>query len=135
MESKNFLLSKTIWINALALIGTLFGINELAPAEFREEIVVTVVAVVNIVLRFMTIKPITLVGAKKLALIPLVGLLFVAQPAQAGVPFFWFAATAITGGAVAVTYEECKAEGLDAKECASKTWAERKPVDYSKMNG
>lgn len=61
MDAKNFLLSKTLWVNALALIGTLFGVEELAPAEFREEIIVSVLAVVNIVLRVFTKQPIKLV--------------------------------------------------------------------------
>ena len=61
MESKNFLLSKTIWVNGLALVGTLFGLDQLAPIEFREEIVIVVMAVVNLVLRFMTKSPIKLV--------------------------------------------------------------------------
>ena len=56
---KNFLKSKTLWVNALVMICTLLGIKELAP-EMSEEIIITVMAVVNIVLRFMTKSPIKL---------------------------------------------------------------------------
>ena len=56
---KNFLKSKTLWVNALVLAGTLLGVKELAP-EMSEEIVITIMAVVNIVLRFMTKTPIKL---------------------------------------------------------------------------
>lgn len=59
-----------------------------------------------------------------------VGLMLAAvpQPANAAPPLFLFVATAITGGWAAATYEECKAEGIDFKECASKTWCEREGV-------
>lgn len=49
------------------------------------------------------------------------------KPAQAD-PLFWFLFTAMTGGWAAVTYEECKAEGVDLKDCAKKTWDEREGV-------
>lgn len=60
MESKNFLLSKTLWVNVLAFIATMFGVEELASPEMQGDIVAAVMAVVNIVLRFMTKQPITL---------------------------------------------------------------------------
>ena len=55
---KTFLKSKTLWVNALVLVGTFAGIKELAP-ELSEEIVVVGLAVVNIVLRVLTKAPIT----------------------------------------------------------------------------
>jgi len=57
---KSFLKSKTLWVNALVLLGTTLGISELTP-DFSAEVVVGVVTVANIVLRFMTKSPITLV--------------------------------------------------------------------------
>jgi hypothetical protein len=56
---KTFLKSKTLWVNALVFIGTIAGIKELAP-DLSEEIVIAGLAVVNIVLRFLTKDPITL---------------------------------------------------------------------------
>lgn len=41
-------------------------------------------------------------------------------------PLFVF--TVLIGGWSAATYEECKTEGIDVKECAKKTWRERKDV-------
>lgn len=58
MEAKNFLLSKTFWVNVLAFVASMFGIQELVSPEFQAEIVATVMAIVNIVLRFLTKKPI-----------------------------------------------------------------------------
>jgi hypothetical protein len=45
-----------------------------------------------------------------------------------------FALTALTGGWAAVTYEECLADALDAEDCVKRTWLEREPLDYSKLN-
>lgn len=56
------------------------------------------------------------------------------KPAHAD-PFFAFIFTAITGGWTAATYEECKEDGLDAEDCAKRTWKEREALDYSKLNG
>jgi hypothetical protein len=60
MEGKSFLLSKTLWFNALAFIATIFGVAELESVEMKEEIIVAVVAAVNVVLRFLTKEPIKL---------------------------------------------------------------------------
>lgn len=56
---KNFLFSKTLWVNGLVLAGSFFGIKELGP-ELSTEIVVAALAVINIVLRFLTKKPLKL---------------------------------------------------------------------------
>ena len=61
MEGKSFLLSKTLWVNAIALIATYFGVEEFANVEFQNEIVVAVMAVTNVVLRFFTKEPVKLV--------------------------------------------------------------------------
>lgn len=75
---------------------------------------------------------------KKLFLLPLMALCLLAStlaPKQAHAdPLFLFAFTALTGGWAAVTYEECKEDGLDAEDCAKRTWQEREPLDYSKLN-
>lgn len=61
--------------------------------------------------------------------------ILVSQPRSAeAAPLFLFAFTAIAGGAAAVTYEECREEGIDLKECASKAWREREPLNYSNLN-
>lgn len=64
----------------------------------------------------------------KFAFMLLMGLMVVlAQPlgAKAAPPAFLFVATAMTGGWAAVTYEDCKANGIDAEDCAKKVWKER----------
>jgi hypothetical protein len=60
MEAKNFLLSKTLWVNLMALAVTHFGISELVDPEVQMELVVSVLAIVNIGLRFVTKKPVKL---------------------------------------------------------------------------
>ena len=63
MTPKPWYASKTIWANVLAFAATMFtvfGVNlpfELSP-EVQAEIVAAVMAVVNIVLRFVTTEPI-----------------------------------------------------------------------------
>lgn len=49
------------------------------------------------------------------------------KPAEAS-PAFLFIATVITGGWATVTLEQCKDEGLNAKDCAKKVWTERSDV-------
>ena len=60
METKNALLSKTLWVNLLLLAGTTLGVEELAP-DLSGEIVVAVFAIINIVLRILTKEPIKFV--------------------------------------------------------------------------
>lgn len=60
MDGKNYLFSKTLWVNILALAATWLGVKELASVEFQEEIVVTAIAVINIILRFLTKEPLKL---------------------------------------------------------------------------
>ena len=60
METKNALLSKTLWVNLLLLAGTTLGVKELAP-DLSGEIVVAVFAIINIVLRILTKEPIKFV--------------------------------------------------------------------------
>jgi hypothetical protein len=56
---KSLIASKTFWVNALALTAMVFGSNELKailPTDNAQatEIVVSVLAVVNIILRLLT---------------------------------------------------------------------------------
>jgi len=60
-EAKSKWESKTIWVNGLALIATIAGFAGLdlgLSEEVQAEIAVGIVAVVNIVLRFVTKTPI-----------------------------------------------------------------------------
>jgi len=63
MDSKPWYASKTIWANVIAFVATMavvFGVDlpfELTP-EAQAEIVAAIMAVVNIVLRFVTAAPI-----------------------------------------------------------------------------
>tara|TARA_R110000851_G_scaffold2161_3_gene8345 strand:- start:782 stop:1168 length:387 start_codon:yes stop_codon:yes gene_type:complete len=85
----------------------------------------------------MTIRHgVTTETAKKLVLGFLcVGTLFMFTPSQANAnPAFLFVATMITGTWSTLTYEECKTEGLTAKECAKREWRNREVLDYSKLN-
>lgn len=64
----------------------------------------------------------------KFAFMFLLGLMVVlAQPTgvKAAPPAFLFVFTTMTGGWAAVTYEDCKANGIDAEDCAKKVWKER----------
>lgn len=63
-----------------------------------------------------------------------VGLLFAQTSVAKADPLGLFFMVAGIGGWAAVTYEECKEQGIDAEDCAKKTWAERQPLDYSEMN-
>lgn len=51
-----------------------------------------------------------------------------ASTASAAPPLFLFIATVGTGVWAATSYEDCKAEGLNVKECGSKLWREREGV-------
>lgn len=61
METKPFWASKTLWVNALALIAALtgaFGIDLGLDPETQTAAVAAVMGVVNIVLRFVTKAPV-----------------------------------------------------------------------------
>ena len=61
MEGKSIWLSKTFWVNTLAIIvsiGGVFGLDLNLGAEEQTAIVTTIMGVVNIVLRFTTKEPI-----------------------------------------------------------------------------
>jgi hypothetical protein len=77
----------------------------------------------------------TEVGKKLMLSFLCVGMLFAFTPKQAQAePFALFAFTVIGGGWVALTYEDCKVNGVGLEDCAKNTWRNRKPLDYSKMN-
>jgi hypothetical protein len=60
---KKFYLSKTFWFNVLALtvaIANPFGFLDFVPDEHLAEYAAAVVTVINVILRFVTEKPITL---------------------------------------------------------------------------
>lgn len=62
MDSKPFWASKTLWANIIGgavAIGTAFGLPLDLDAESQTAIVGGIMAVVNIVLRFMTRAPVT----------------------------------------------------------------------------
>ncbi len=61
MESKPFWTSKTLWVNFIAFIATVtgaFGLDLGLDPEMQASIVTGVMAVVNIVLRFVTTTPV-----------------------------------------------------------------------------
>lgn len=61
MDSKRWWASKIVWVNLVALVATvapLVGLDMGLDAEKQASIVAGVMAVVNIVLRFVTNKPI-----------------------------------------------------------------------------
>lgn len=65
MDSKPFWASKTIWINLIALVASLlaaFGVADW-DAELQASIVGVVMTIVNIVLRFVTDKPVSTGGS------------------------------------------------------------------------
>ena len=64
MDSKPWYASKTIWANAITLIATVsvsFGFDLGLTEAVRAEIVVGVLAVVNLVLRLMTTQPVVVI--------------------------------------------------------------------------
>ena len=63
MDSKKFYESKTFWFNilaALVAIASLFGFAEFAPDENAGEIIALAISFINLALRFVTSKPVTL---------------------------------------------------------------------------
>ena len=57
MESKKWYVSKTIWVNGVALLAAVlaaFGLDLGLTADVQTEIVVGIMAVVNVVLRYVT---------------------------------------------------------------------------------
>ena len=62
MEPKPIWQSKTFWVNALTLVATVLGsITGILPPEAAPYIV-GVQSVVNVILRFLTERPVTLIG-------------------------------------------------------------------------
>lgn len=59
MQAKPIWQSKTFWANIVALAGTLVG-TEVLNAEMQGEIVAGIMAVLNVVLRFVTKQPVTM---------------------------------------------------------------------------
>ena len=67
MEAKGPLESKTIWVNGVALLAAVtgtFGLDLGLDAETQAALVGGIMAVVNVVLRFMTRTAIKVGGAK-----------------------------------------------------------------------
>lgn len=56
---KEFWKSKTLWVNVLVAIGSIFGLEQL-NVDFSEEIIVSALAAVNVVLRLLTKEPVKL---------------------------------------------------------------------------
>lgn len=62
ISSKHYLTSKTFWANIIALgvsVGTAFGLDLNIDAEAQTAVVGGIMAIVNIILRFMTKAPVT----------------------------------------------------------------------------
>lgn len=62
MDSKSIFTSKTFWVNVIAgivAVGTAFGLKLDIDADTQTAIVGGVMAVANIILRFMTKAPVT----------------------------------------------------------------------------
>lgn len=63
MDSKPFWASRTLWVNFLAILGTIgasVGLN--LPGDLQAEIVVAAMALANIVLRFVTTQAVSATG-------------------------------------------------------------------------
>ncbi len=58
MEKKAFYLSKTFWVNIISIVGVFTA--HFAGYEINAEMTVTILGVINVVLRFITKKEITL---------------------------------------------------------------------------
>ena len=60
MESNPFWTSRTIWVNGVSVIAAILGAAGIASigAEVQAETVAVIMGVINIVLRFMTDKPV-----------------------------------------------------------------------------
>lgn len=62
MDTTKWYASKTLWVNVVALVATLAGAFKLdlgLTPEVQATVVTTIMAVVNIVLRFVTTTPIS----------------------------------------------------------------------------
>jgi len=62
MESKPFWASKTLWVNAIALVAAVtgaFGVDLGLDPETQTALVAAIMSVVNIVLRFTTRSAVT----------------------------------------------------------------------------
>lgn len=67
MEAKSIFASRTLWANVIGgavAIGTAFGLDLDIDAEAQTAIVGGIMAVVNIILRFMTSAPVTVTRAE-----------------------------------------------------------------------
>ena len=60
MDGKPFWASKTIWVNGVSVLAAILGAAGIASigVEVQAEAVAVVMGVINIVLRFMTDKPV-----------------------------------------------------------------------------
>ena len=112
----------------VTLVNEKFGLG-ISPTEL--------LAAISPLLTYIFGRPLVKIfGTKTLCLAILAaGLVAVSIPRSAhAAPPVWFLLGVPTVGWAAVTYEECKEDGLDAKECAKRTWDERDPVDYDRLN-
>ncbi len=58
MQPKNFLKSKVVWVNALSAVGAIgMSCTDAVPAQYQP-LLLAVLAIANIVLRFLTSQPI-----------------------------------------------------------------------------
>lgn len=67
MEAKSIFASRTLWANVVGgalAIGTAFGLDLPVDEETKTAIVGGIMAIVNIVLRFMTSAPVTVTRAE-----------------------------------------------------------------------
>lgn len=113
---------------AVTLLNEKFGLG-IDPTEL--------LAAISPLLAYIFGRPLVKIfGGKNLCLAILIaGFVVLSQPRTAEAMPFWFLLGVPTVGWAALTYEECKEQGIDAEECAKKTWREREPLDYSKLNG
>ena len=62
-ETKPFWASRTLWVNFVAIVAAVlgtFGLGDVLDPEFQATVVAAVMGIVNIILRFVTTKPVTL---------------------------------------------------------------------------
>lgn len=62
MEAKNFLTSKTLWANVLALVLIGAQMVGIVPTIFDPEKQAGIVAIANLILRLITKQPVSLTG-------------------------------------------------------------------------
>ena len=122
---------KTYITGFVTIVGAI-GAYLIQEATLAETIQLVITAVMGMTIRH----GLSTETAKKLVLGFLCfGMIFAFTPRQAEAhPALMFASTAIVGGWSALTYEQCKEDGVDAKECVKSTWRDRQPLDYSKLN-